>query len=104
MTKHQQRLKEERRKKRLEAVDRFKAAEIAVDALLVIPAYILHDTFGFGNKRIEKFINEFKRLWTLVKEGKVKLETLIESLDAETGILYKSDTCEIYNRRAKDES
>ena len=97
--KHQNKLKQNRRKERLERTDRYAAAEIAVDSLVVIPAYVLHDMFGFGNKRLEKFIDEYKRLWSLVKDDKVKVDTLRASLDAETGIVYNPSDGIVYNRK-----
>ena len=100
MNKHQQKLKELRQKNRIDHKLTYKGAEVALGVLMIIPLYILHDMFGFGNKRCEKFIKEFHRLYNCVKDDKVSLKTLAESLDAETGLVYDINTFEVFNRRA----
>lgn len=104
MNKHQQKLKEMRRQNRLDHKLTYKGAETALGVLMILPIYILHDSFGFGNKRCAKFMQEFHRLYNCVRKGDVSINTLINSVDAETGLLYDMDTFELFNRKAKEEN
>lgn len=98
MTKQEMKAKKQRRDKRIKQKDMNIAATLAVNALMVIPAYVLRTTYGFGNERTERFMAEFVRIWEAVCKGEVKVETLAESLDAEIGIRFDSDGS-IYNMR-----
>lgn len=99
MNKYQQKLKEMRRQNRLDHKLTYKGAETALGVLMILPLYVLHTKFGFGNKRLTEFVKEFHRLYRLVKDDKVSINTLANSLDAETGLVYDLDTFEVYNRR-----
>ena len=57
MNRHQRRLKQNRRQERIDRADKFEAANLAVNLMLVIPCYVLREQFGFGNKRMEKLYN-----------------------------------------------
>lgn len=103
MNKHQQRLKEMRRQERIDHKLVYKGAETALGVLMVIPLYVLHTKFGFGNKRLQDFMREFYRLYELVKDDKVRIDTLINSLDAETGLLYNTKNLKLTNRRKKEQ-
>ena len=98
MTKQERKAKKQRRDKRIKEKDMNIAAKLAVNALMVIPAYVLRTKFKFGNERTERFMTEFVRIWEAVCKGEVKVETLAESLEAETGIRIDSDGS-IYNMR-----
>ena len=98
MTKQERKAKKQRRDKRIKQKDMNIAATFAVNALMVIPAYVLRTKFKFGNERTERFMTEFVRIWEAVCKGEVKVETLAESLDAEIGIRFDSDGS-IYNMR-----
>ena len=101
MTQREKKAKKQRRDKRIKQKDMNIAATCAVNALMVIPAYVLRTTYGFGNERTERFMTEFVRIWEAVCKGEVKVETLAESLDAEIGIRFDSDGS-IYNMRKDD--
>ena len=99
MNKHQQRLKKERHKSRMEHKVTYRDAETALSVLMVLPIYILHNKYGFGNKRCMDFMKEFHRLYRCVSKGEVSVQTLINSVDAETGLLYDMENFELINRR-----
>lgn len=98
MTQREKKAKKQRHSERLNAKAMNSAATLAVNALMVIPAYVLRTKFKFGNERAERFMTEFVRLWEAVCKGEVKVETLAESLEAETGIRVDADG-NIYNVR-----
>ena len=98
MTQREKKAKKQRRDKRIKQKDMNIAATFAVNALMVIPAYVLRTKFKFGNERTERFMTEFVRIWEAVCKGEVKIETLAESLEAETGIRVDADG-NIYNMR-----
>jgi hypothetical protein len=101
MTQRERKAKQQRLEERLKQRDTNSAAKLAVNALMVIPAYVLRTTYGFGNERTERFMTEFVRIWEAVCKGEVKVTTLAESLDAEIGIRFDSDGS-IYNMRKDD--
>lgn len=98
MTQRERKAKQQRLEKRLKQRDTNSAAKLAVNALMVIPAYVLRTTYGFGNERTERFMAEFVRIWEAICKDEVKIETLAESLEAETGIRIDADG-NIYNMR-----
>ncbi len=98
MNRHQRRLKQNRRQERIDRADKFEAANLAVNLMLVIPCYVLREQFGFGNKRMEKYITEFHRLYQAVVKDKVKISTLADSVEHDTGIRIADDG-EIWNVR-----
>lgn len=79
-------------------VDIYAAVNLAVNLMLVIPCYVLREQFGFGNKRMEKYITEFHRLYQAVVKDKVKISTLADSVEHDTGIKIADDS-EIWNVR-----
>ena len=101
MTQREKKAKKQRRDKRIKQKNMNIAATFAVNALMVIPAYVLRTTYGFGNERTERFMTEFVRIWEAVCKGEVKVTTLAESLDAEIGIRFDADG-NIYNMRKDD--
>lgn len=98
MTQREKKAKQQRREERLKKRDTNLAAQLAVNALMVIPAYVLRTKYGFGNERIERFMREFVRIWEAVCKGEVKVTTLADSLDAEIGIRFYDDGS-VYNMR-----
>ena len=98
MTQREKKAKQQRREERLKQRDTNLAAQLAVNALMVIPAYVLRTKYGFGNERTERFMREFVRIWEAVCKGEVKVTTLADSLDAEIGIRFYDDGS-VYNMR-----
>ena len=56
MTQRERKAKQQRLEERLKQRDTNSAAKLAVNALMVIPAYVLRTTYGFGNERTERFM------------------------------------------------
>lgn len=62
------------------------AMERAFILMLGIPVMALHDQFGFGRKRIEKFADAVLELYDSFEKGYVSLEDLIQTILEETGV------------------
>lgn len=63
----------------------------ALNALNVIPLYILAVNYGFGRKRGQAFAREFKRLHTAVSKGEVSIDTLKSEVEYKMGIEINTD-------------
>jgi hypothetical protein len=64
--------------------------EKLIDAVFVIhltiALYILHNKFGFGEKRLSKFVKEFEEQLDCYNKGYVTLDDIKQSLKEDTGI------------------
>ena len=78
MNNYQRKLKEKRYLKRKEELLRNDGAKIAIDVQSVLPAYSLIEEFGFGQKRLMRFMSRFIKTYNAVIKKKVTLETLAE--------------------------
>lgn len=58
----------------------------ATDLSLTIPAMVLRDEFGFGGKRIEKFMEAVRELYDSVDKGYINLNEVDEAIRDETGV------------------
>lgn len=65
--------------------------EIAFKLILSIPVMVLKDKFGYGKKRLERFINEVLNLYDSYNKGYVELEDLFKTLEEETGITFEEE-------------
>ena len=92
MNRHQKRLKQSRRQERIDRVSKFETASLALNLMVVLPCYVLREQFGFGNKRMEKYLTEFHKIYQAVADGKVKLSTLADSIEHDTGISFIEDS------------
>lgn len=101
MTKRQKRAKEKRYLERQQKKMTLDGAQIAVDVLGVIPAYVLHEAFGFGYARMTRYILEYQRILSTVTKGGVKLETLAAVIEADTGLLYSDGGWEDKGKRRR---
>lgn len=54
--------------------------------LLGLPLITLHDKFGFGKVRLERFMDELLKQYESFDEGYITLEDLIETIKEETGV------------------
>ena len=54
--------------------------------MMNVPLIVLRDNFGFGQKRLEKFIDEVKKNMVCLSEGYVSFEDLKNALEKETGV------------------
>lgn len=71
--------------------------EIAVrtiNELQVITAYVLQSEFGFGRKRLSKFLKEFHSVHYDVATKRIRLSTLAGEVDDRTGLHYDTDNME----------
>lgn len=62
------------------------------DMLMLMPLYILHEHFGFGQRRGQRFLIEFQRIFSAIANDDVKIETLAACLDNDIGLLYDTET------------
>lgn len=61
------------------------ATEQAFQMLLAIPALVLHDKFGFGQVRLDRF-NHYAFGWVkAVQTGEVSIDAVIKLSEQETG-------------------
>lgn len=72
------------------AMEKFKL-EIAtqtINELQVITAYVLQSEFGFGFKRLAKFLTLFHKVHLSVAKHDIRLSTLAEEVKDKTGLEY----------------
>lgn len=62
------------------------AMDIAFIAMLSLPLITLHDKFGFGKQRLEKFADGLLSEWRCFDEGYITLDVLKKILKDEAGI------------------
>ncbi len=64
---------------------KFEAMEYAFRMLLAVPSLVLHDKFGFGRIRLDRF-NYYALSWLKsVQKGEVSLETVMTLCKEEAG-------------------
>lgn len=95
-----ERRRQDREKEKGEAVYNLTASQIekikndAIDKavwqsfqiMIGLPLYVLHTEFGFGGKRLRRFMNQFIRLWEQYGRGEIDLAKLAEFVKDETGV------------------
>lgn len=66
-----------------------RAADKLIDSAhkvnMLITLTVLHDKFGFGEKRLDRFENEYINLLDSFNKGYITIDDLNEVLDKETG-------------------
>ena len=67
------------------------AADKAFLLMLGLPVMVLHDKFGFGPVRCERFTDAVLELYDSFEKGYVSLEDIHLTLKEETGITIVSD-------------
>lgn len=82
------RQKEQRHLKKVETKIKYETT----DMLMLIPLYVLHEHFGFGQIRGERFLTEFQRIFTAIANNDVRIETLAACVDNDIGLKYDIDT------------
>lgn len=75
------------------------AADMAFLLMLGLPVMVLHDKFGFGPVRCERFTDQVLELYDSFEKGYVTLEDIHLALKEETGITLVSE--ERKNARGK---
>ena len=84
-------------------MEKFKT-EIAmrtINELQVVSAYVLQAEFGFGNKRLARFLEEFHKVHYDVATRRVRLSTIAGEVEDKTGLCYDIDEMEWTDRRYK---
>lgn len=78
MNNYQRKLKQKRKLDRDREKITLAGAEIAINTLCVLPSYVLAEEFGFGQKRLMRYMEKFCDAYTAVIKKQVSLETLAD--------------------------
>lgn len=62
------------------------AAGQAFVLMMGLPLIVLHDKFGYGRKRLQRFGDELMNQYESFDEGYITLNDLLETIEEETGI------------------
>lgn len=60
--------------------------EKASQLSMAVPIIVLRDEFGFGEKRIDKFIAAYIKLYEAIDEGWLDINDIIKTINEETGV------------------
>ena len=66
--------------------DADKLIESSYKANMILALTVLHDKFGFGKKRINKFLDEYKELLDSYERGYISADDLNMVLNEEVGV------------------
>ena len=101
--KDKQALRRKIRNREVKEMEKFKTdiATRTINELQVITAYVLQSEFGFGNKRLAKFLTEFHKVHYDVATHKVRLSTIADEVEDKTGLCYDIGEMEWRGRRSK---
>ena len=59
----------------------------ALRVIAYVPLIVLHDKWGFGKKRLEKFLYEFAEQIDCLENQYVSFDDMIEAIKDETGLV-----------------
>lgn len=65
------------------------ASKRALLMVMAVPLVALRDEFGFGEKRLERYMGKFLNIWECYEEDYVSLEDLMTIIETETGLQVK---------------
>lgn len=65
------------------------AVNQAIQVTNLLPLLVLHDEFGFGKKRLERYLGAFNKQLEMYNEGRFDLIDVIETLNDETKLNYE---------------
>ncbi|MDU2383225.1 MAG: hypothetical protein E7D50_01005 [Finegoldia magna] len=74
-------------------IDKFKeeirdnVTDKALKVIAYVPLIVLHDKWGFGKKRLEKFLYEFAEQIDCLENKYVEFDDMIEAIKDETGLV-----------------
>lgn len=60
--------------------------EKASQLSMAVPIIVLRDEFGFGEKRIDKFVDAYIKLYEAIDEGWLDINDIIKTINEETGV------------------
>lgn len=69
-----------------DAAVQMESSKRALIFLMSIPLVVLRDEFGFGKKRLEKFMEKFTSLWSAYENDYIEIEELADLIEEETGL------------------
>ena len=103
--KRDKKLKQQRRNERLDKKQIHKAATVAVQHSFAIAMYSAKTVFKerASNPKMEDFIEKMLSIWDMIGEGKVSIDTIVASVEAESGIRYDITNGEIRNLKRKED-
>lgn len=53
---------------------------------MAVPIMVLRDEFGFGQKRLDKFLEAYMELFNSIEEGWLDLDDIVETINEETSV------------------
>lgn len=65
------------------------ASKRAMLMVMAVPLVALRDTFGFGQQRLERYMEKFITIWECYEADYVSLEDLMTIIETETGLQIK---------------
>lgn len=80
MNKYQQKLKKDRARIRDDERLQQKAGQLCMNVLGVVPAYVLCVEFGWGNKRLTRFIQKYSKVLNAVNTKQISIPRLEEEV------------------------
>lgn len=80
MNKYQQKLKRDRARIRDDERLQQKAGQLCMNVLGVVPAYVLCVEFGWGNKRLTRFIQKYSKVLNAVNTKQISIPRLEEEI------------------------
>lgn len=93
--------KKQRHTERMDKKQLHKAASLAVFHSFAIAMYAAKTVFKerASNPKMENFVKEMLKIWENVGDGKVSIQTIINSIETESGIRYDIESGNIFNLR-----
>ena len=53
---------------------------------MTVPIMVLRDEFGFGQKRLDKFLESYMELFNSIEEGWLDLDDIVDTINEETNV------------------
>lgn len=80
MNKYQQRLKKDRARIRHDEKLQYQAGQLCMNVLGVVPAYVMCVEFGWGHKRLSRFIEKYSKVINAVSTKQIPIQRLEEEI------------------------
>lgn len=84
MNKYQQKLKRDRARIRNDERLQYKAGQLILNVLGVVPVYILCVEFGWGNIRLTRFLERYMKVLNAVNTKQISIQRLEEEIENRT--------------------
>ena len=62
---------------------------VAADIINLIPLLVLRDKFGFGSKRLERYLDHYSEMLDAFNKGYISLKDIEKVLEDEVGLKFK---------------